>query len=239
MEKEKFDAIMQDIEMEVQARLNEKEKTEKNTTNNIIKENKFNNKESLNKNGKKKRSILFYIVVGIIVLIILENAYYYISEWVKKVYVYNFAKDADICVFYNTDEETINEYIEDDELDKMMKEGDYPSEMFAINLDEKKIIFLEGSFSDLHVYDLIEGKIPMSVGKYTQTIFDLDGSKFDYLFAYYDKGEEYDHLTTAIYIVTEDGQEYYAETKDKDLDRDFTFLDLKAARDRFVIVKEW
>ena len=30
MEKEKFDAIMQDIEMEVQARLNEKEKTEKN-----------------------------------------------------------------------------------------------------------------------------------------------------------------------------------------------------------------
>ena len=29
LEKEKFDAIMQDIEMEVQARLNEKEKTEK------------------------------------------------------------------------------------------------------------------------------------------------------------------------------------------------------------------
>ena len=120
-------------------------------------------------------------------------------------------------MFYNTDEETINEYIEDDELDKMMKEGDYPSEMFAINLDEQKIIFVEGVFGDLHVYDLIEGKIPMSVGKYTQTIFDLDGSKFDYLFTYYDKGEEYDHLTTAIYIVTEDGEEYYAETKDKDL----------------------
>ena len=37
MEKEKFDAIMQEIENEVQARLNEKDKTEKNTTNNIIK----------------------------------------------------------------------------------------------------------------------------------------------------------------------------------------------------------
>ena len=237
MEKEKFDAIMQEIETEVQARLKEKEKIEKATDN--TKRNKINNKEQLNKNGKKKRSILFYIVIGVIALIIIENAYYYISEWVKTVYVYNFAKDADICVFYNTDEETINEYIEDDELDKMMKEGDYPAEMFVINLDEKKIIFLEGSFSELHVYDLIEGKIPMSVGKYTQTIFDLDGSKFDYLFSYYDRGEEYDHLTTAIYIVTEDGEEYYTETKDKDLYRDFTFLDLKAARDRFVIVKEW
>ena len=237
MEKEKYDAIMQEIENEVQARLKEKERIEKVTDN--TKRNKINNKEQLNKNGKKKISILFYIVVGIIALIIIENAYYYISEWVKTVYVYNFAKEADICVFYNTDEETINEYIEDDELDKMMKEGDYPAEMFAINLDEKKIIFLEGSFSELHVYDLIEGKIPMSVGKYTQTILDLDGSKFDYLFSYYDRGEEYDHLTTAIYIVTEDGQEYYTETKDKDLYRDFTFLDLKAAEDRFVIVKEW
>ena len=134
MEKEKFDAIMQEIENEVQARLKEKERIEKATDN--TKRNKINNKDNLNKNGKKKRSIFFYIVVGIIVLIILENAYYYISEWVKKIYVYNFSKDADICVFYNTDEETINEYIEDDELDKMMKEGDYPSEMFAINLDE-------------------------------------------------------------------------------------------------------
>lgn len=239
MEKEKFDAIMQDIETEVQARLNEKEKIEKNTSNNTIKGNKIDSKESLNKNGKKKRSILFYVVVGIIGLIMLENAHYYISEWVKKVYVYNFSKDADICVFYNIDEETINEYIEDGELDKMMKEGDYPSEMFAINLDKKKIIFLEGVFGDLHVYDLIEGKIPMSVGKYTQTIFDLDDSKFDYFFSYYDIDEDYDHLTSAIYIVTEDGQEYYAKTKDKDLDRDFTFLDLKGARERFVIVKEW
>ena len=237
MEKEKFDAIMQEIENEVQARLKEKERIEKATDN--TKRNKINNKDHLNKNGKKKRSILFYIVVGIIALIIIENVYYYISEWVKTVYVYNFAKDADICVFYNIDEESIDEYIEDDELDKMMKEGDYPSEMFAINLDKKKIIFLEGAFGDLHVYDLIEGKIPMNNGKNTQTIFDLDDSKFDYFFSYYDIDEDYDHLTSAIYIVTEDGQEYYAETKDKELDRDYTYLDLKGAEDRFVIVKEW
>ena len=62
MEKEKFDAIMQEIENEVQARLKEKERIEKATDN--TKRNIINNKDHLNKNGKKKRSILFYIVVG-------------------------------------------------------------------------------------------------------------------------------------------------------------------------------
>lgn len=237
MEKEKFDAIMQDVENEVQVRLNEKEKMENAT--NITKRNKINNKESLNKNGKKKRSILFYIVVGIIALIILENAYYYISKWVEKTYIYNFAKDADICVFYNTDEETINEYIEDGKLDKMMKEGDYPSEMFAIDIDKKKIIFVKGVFSDLYVYNLIEGKIPRNVDEDIQTILDFDDTQFDYFISYYDRDEDYEHLTSDIYFVTEEGTDYYAETKDKDFDRDFTFLDLKGTENRFVIVKEW